>query len=588
MIRHLRSEMETGPVIQNIARMLQENSLKFSCKDFLFEQRNNRYEGLSWDHFFASVRTIAANLARAGFVKGDRMILFSHNCSEMLQLEMAVMASGGISVPIFANFDKATAELLMRHCGASFAAAASRHQLDRISPELPLKKIFCFENETAGLRENVIPFSELLEPCTIKNEPLLYDAAAADICLNMYTSGTMGIPKCVQLSHRNILSQQAGIRQVWNLDSSDRFLSYLPWHHSFGGIFEKFSALCSGSSIYLEPGRGKDMAKIFESWKLVMPTVFFSVPKIYQQLVEMAKAEPKAEELLYHSGLRFIFTAAASLPAAVSDEFTKRGIPVLEGWGLTETSPCCTLTGPHAKREPGLVGMPLPGVTIRIADDQEIQVSGPNVMAGYYRNDEANKSAFTDDGWFRTGDIGEIVPEGLRLIARKDRIFKLTNGEKVIPSEAEQLIQGKCNYISFALVSGAGKEFPVALLFPNKRALEHPSYEHIPFEGCFCPRTVAELSKCLQGCLNDVNCGFQQKFSRIRYAMMIDDELTVEKSTLTPSMKLAPNKVMDVYKAHIQNLYGSGNSLEQEVYIIRLDGSELNPGQVQDATICTK
>ncbi|HEX7414360.1 MAG TPA: AMP-binding protein, partial [Bacteroidia bacterium] len=390
-------------------------------------------------------------------------------------------------------------------------------------------------------------------------------------------------PKCVQLTHKNILTQQAALQSVWTLDENDRFLSYLPWHHSFGGIFERFSALYNGCTIALESGYGKDPEVILENWKIIQPTLFFSVPKVYQTLIELTKADSKAEELFFHSQLKFIFTAAASLPKNISDEFEKRGVQVVEGWGLTETSPCCTLTDPSIKREQGVVGKPIPGVTIRIATDGEIQVKGPNVMAGYYKNDDANKTAFTEDGWYCTGDVGEITPSGLKLISRKDRIFKLLNGEKVIPTDMEFLIQNKCHYIMFAMVVGSGKEYPVALLFPNKKMLDNPHYELSPEEGCFCPRNLNELGRCLQGCLHDANCGIGEKFSKIKSAILIDDELSIEKNTLTPSLKAAPNNIMKAYKAHIENLYHAGElPLEEEVYIIKLD--TLNQTSIKSIT----
>ena len=434
-----------------------------------------------------------------------------------------------------------------------------------------MKKIIAFDICEAPTMENLISFSELLTEIPSGENPLRLEAKPDEICLNMYTSGTMGIPKCVQLTHQNILSQQAALDLLWDLDENDRFLSYLPWHHSFGGIFERFTALYHGSELYLESSLGKDPAKIFANWKEVKPTVFFSVPKVYQGLVSLLQGNLEEEKSFFHPALKFIFTAAASLPANISQVFEAHNIPVIEGWGLTETAPCCTLTDPTAKREPGVVGKPVPGISIRIADDGEIQVKGPNVMSGYYNNEEANRTAFTKDGWFCTGDIGEITPTGLKLVTRKDRVFKLINGEKVIPSEMELVIQNKCLYITFALVEGGGQEFPVALLFPNKKMLEHPFFELTPEEGCFCPRNIEELGKCLRGCLSDANCSIGQKFSRIKAAMIIDDELSVDNNMLTPSMKLAPKNVVNAYKAHLENLYGATNKLDEDVYIIRLN-----------------
>ncbi len=168
----------------------------------------------------------------------------------------------------------------------------------------------------------------------------------------MYTSGTMGTPKCVQLTHKNILSQQAALDIVWNLDENERFLSYLPWHHSFGGIFELFTALYNGATLSLESSYGKD--PLNPSWKTgkkFAQRCFSVYLKVYQSLVELTKGNKEAEDMFFNSGLKFIFTAAAALPEKISNEFEKRGIPVIEGWGLTETSPCCTLTNPKHKKD---------------------------------------------------------------------------------------------------------------------------------------------------------------------------------------------------------------------------------------------
>jgi long-subunit acyl-CoA synthetase (AMP-forming) len=371
--------------------------------------------------------------------------------------------------------------------------------------------------------------------------------------------------------HQNILSQQAAISAIWDVNDQDRILAYLPWHHSFGGIFELFTALYNGATYYLESSYGRDADSIFENWKLVRPTIFFSVPKVYQSLYEKTVVSKEAEDIFFNSGLKFIFTAAAALPEKLSLEFQKREIPVIEGWGLTETSPCCTLTDPKLARVTGVVGKPIPGVSIRIADDDEIQVKGPNVMKEYYHNDEANEDAFTVDGWYRTGDVGKITETGLKLISRKDRIFKLSNGEKVVPTDLEKVIELKCHYVQHVLISGSGEDHPVALIFPNKGMLENPDYQKSPDEGCFCPRDLNELGKCLQGCLHDANCDIKQKFSKIKSAAIIDSELSLEDNTLTPSMKVAPKKVLEKYKAHLKNMYGGNVPAEEEVYVVELD-----------------
>lgn len=570
------SKHTLGPVLPNIATMLRQNSAQHAEKIVLQEKIDNRYRSLSWKDFYADICNIAGNLRKFGFEKGDKLLIFSRNRIEMLELELALMASGGIAVPIFFNYNREIAESLLKQSGSVFVAAGDEKQLNRLSPELEIKRFFVFDNISDERFTNLSHFSELVKESDDKSFRLSFGADPNDICLNMFTSGTMGSQKCVQLTHKNILSQQAAIKTLLGVNENDRFLSYLRWHHSFGGIFEIFTALYNGALLTLESSNGLNPFEMMENWKQIRPTVFFSVPLIYHSLIDLITDNKQWAEEFFHSELRLVFTAAAPLPKYISDEFETRGIPVLEGWGLTETTPCCTLTDRDYQRTPGVVGFPIPGVTIGIADDGEILVKGPNVMAGYCGDDETNGHHFNEEGWFCTGDIGEMTENGLRLITRKDRIFKLTNAEKVIPTELENMIIGKCHFISHALVEGSGKNYAVALLFPDKLVLhETINGNRSRVKDCVCPQSMGDLSNCLKKCLNEMNSGLKQKFAKIKVAMLIDDSLKVENRTLTPSMKLAPNSVKEVYKAHIDRMYNEGNIpeeyLDKDVYLIYVE-----------------
>lgn len=568
----LESPHKLKDVKPNIGVMLDEVASRFGDRPGFQEKLNGKYEGLSWSELYEKIQNIAYNLGQLGFSRKDKIVIFSRNRLEMLLLELAVMASGGIAVPIFFNYNRETAESLIVHSDADYLAVGDEVQLSRISPSNSLRKIFVFDKVYNDDYKNLIQFSELLADRGSNGFKLDFDASPDEVCLKMYTSGTMGNQKCVQLTHGNILSQQAALKQLWNLDENDRFLSYLRWHHSFGGIFELFTALSNGALLSLESSNGLDPNIIFENWKLVKPTLFFSVPLIYQQLMDITKNNKEAENLFFHSGLKFVFTAAAPLPQHISDEFERRKIPVIEGWGLTETSPCCTLTDPEVKREAGVVGKPIPGVKIALGEDNEILIKGPNVMKGYYNNNDANDKAFNEDGWFCTGDIGEFTETGLRLISRKDRIFKLLNAEKVIPTELEGTITGTCHFVSYALVEGSGKNYPVALIFPNKRLMDEiKNNSGIRIDNCVCPESMDNLAKCLKGCLANINDGLKQKFARIKYAALIDDELKVDNRTLTPSLKMAPNNVKGIYKSHIEKLYDSAGNEFENVYVIVID-----------------
>jgi long-subunit acyl-CoA synthetase (AMP-forming) len=570
------SRYKLGKVLPNIASMLRQNAGLYSDKMLLQEKVDGSYRSLTWKQFYNDIKNIAANLRKFGFTEGDKLVIFSKNRIEMLELELALMASGGIAVPIFFNYNKEIAETLIAESDSVFVAAGDEKQLSRLSPEINVKHFFALDDVKDKRFKNLTNFSELVKESPDKENFLIFDANSDDICLNMFTSGTMGSQKCVQLTHKNILSQQAAIKVLMGVNENDRFLSYLRWHHSFGGIFEIFTALYNGASLTLESSNGLDPFEMMENWREVKPTVFFSVPLIYHSLIDLISENKNFIKDFFHKELRLVFTAAAPLPRYISDEFEIRNIPVLEGWGLTETSPCCTLTDIRFDRVPGIVGFPIPGVTIGIAPDGEVLVKGPNVMPGYYNNTDSNKKSFTEDGWFCTGDIGEMTEQGLKLITRKDRIFKLTNAEKVIPTELENMITGKCHYVSHVLVEGSGKNYAAALLFPDKLVLhESMNGNAAKVRDCVCPQSMGDLSSCLKKCLKDMNCNLKQKFSKIKVAMLIDDVLKVDNRTLTPSMKLAPNSVKEVYKAHIDRMYNTGNVpdelLGKNVYLIYIE-----------------
>ncbi|RMF56393.1 MAG: hypothetical protein D6748_13630, partial [Calditrichaeota bacterium] len=226
----LESQHPLGKVLPNIATLLVQNVEKFGERIVYKEKEQGEYKGISWNDLFDAVRNIAGNLRNYGFREGEKAVIFSRNRLEMLEFELAVMASGGVAVPIFANFPRHTAELLIRHSDATFLAVSGKQQLDNVNPELPLKAIFVFDDIPDDRFTNLYPFSDLLSPIKQTAMPLKLDAAPGEVCLNMYTSGTMGIPKCVQLTHQNILSQRAALEILWDINETDRFLSYLPWH----------------------------------------------------------------------------------------------------------------------------------------------------------------------------------------------------------------------------------------------------------------------------------------------------------------------------------------------------------------------
>ncbi len=564
------SEYSLPPYPRNLARMIEHNTARFQSQVVYQEVRAGHLEALSWERYFEDVKCLQASLLQLGIGAGDRVAILSRNRKEMLELEMAIMSLGAIAVPIFAGYPRAQANRLTHFCDPAAVVVADQEQFLKLDKPEAIPTIIHFDPLDAS-GTNLVAFRDLLSGNHNQLEFVGSDIESDRVCLMMYTSGTMGKPKCVQLTHGNILSQQAAMRVLWQLSSQDRFLCYLPWHHSFGGIFEKYAALFNGATLSLEHGYGKNIDVLLENWAAVKPTVFFSVPKIYQEIVARMLQTPELESVIFHAELRFIFTAAAPLPKNISSHFEAHQIPVYEGWGLTETAPCCTVTDTAVPRVPGIVGKPIPGVQIAFAADGEILVRGPNVMTGYYKNPEATEQALLKDGWFRTGDVGAFTDTGVRLISRKDRIFKLSNAEKVIPTEIENLISEDCLFLTHAYLVGSGKDYPVVLLFPNKTLMEQmPEESKLKF-GCQCPQNLEDFSQCLQNCLSGINRQLEVKYSRPRAAMLLDHELSIENEELTPSLKLAPNVVGKAFKANIDYLYGEKASPDDKVYVIQLE-----------------
>mgnify|MGYP002725540415 CR=1 FL=1 len=553
----------------NLASIIKKNSNKYNYSPILQDIQDGVAYKLSWKQFYVNVRKIQGFLLSIGFEIGDRMAILSPNRREMLMMELAVMAMGGIAVPIFAGYGSDIANTLIDFCEADYLIVADKVQYQKIANPDKFKKIIYFD-AINNLGNNCINLTEILVGQTPKNI-LGLNIHSKSVCLMMYTSGTMGKPKCVQLTHNNILSQQAAMKALWQIKSSDRFLSYLPWHHSFGGIYEKYAAICNGAVLSLESGFGKNIDLLIENWKIIKPTVFFSVPRIYQAIATQLRQNSKLECEIFHKELRFIFTAAAPLPKNISDMFENKNIPVYEGWGLTETSPCCTVTDPKVKRQMGVVGKPIPGISLKLSDEGEILVRGPNVMTGYYNNNEETSKVLPKDGWFYTGDIGEYTETGLKLISRKDRIFKLTNAEKVVPTEIENLLSKDCAYLSHSLVSGSGQDYPVVLLFPDSNMFANQPDESQITKNCKRPVNLTEFVHCLKTCMNRWNKSIDAKYSRIKKGVLIDYELTIENDELTPSMKLAPNVVTKVFKAQIEQLYNSDEKITEQVYVLNLE-----------------
>ncbi len=568
----LKSDIELGDYTPNVGTMFLNNRDAYQSAPAFAERVGGPYKYWSWQQLTSDIISLSAHLLNSGLDPENktlsRVAFIGSNSYQRLVCEMAIMSSGLTCVPIFARYPNELMEKLIDFSAISMLISDNSEKILSLNKDcLPERLIFLNTPEFDNiLTQDISPKLKAEIEQHFRNVP------SSALAMIMYTSGTSGFPKGVQLHHSNIMSQQKALQIMWQPESGIRMLCYLPWHHSFGGLFERFFALHSGGCLAIDDSFGKDIDRLLENFTEIKPHAYFSVPVIYQAIVGKVLTSEQAEKSFFHDDLKFIFTAAAPLPLSTSDVFRSHNIPVVESWGLTETSPCCTLTGFSMDRIPGLVGFPIPGVEMRLGEDSELLVRGENVMSGYFHNEQATEKSFSEGGWFHTGDIGEINQDGVKIISRKERMFKLSNGEKLFPSNIEENVCRRCKFVKYAYVFGSGQKNPFMLVFPNSELMAASVRNQQEDPSCKFPGSCASLSSCLSSCVDEINTYQLTGFERIGKALVIQRELSLEENELTPSFKLIPRRIEEKYQSYIEAMQSEEyGSLPTDAYVIELD-----------------
>lgn len=559
-----------GDFERSLGTMLTDRVRRFGDRGYLRERRGPETLALTWNEFGRQVFQIARHLIHEGIRPGDRIAMICENRSEMFMAELAAMIIGAVTVPVFAGYLPRQIAYLLNHARPRWVVVSGKHQLGKIEKDRHpwIQRFFCMDFDVDGDSWGAEDFRLLTQPggaSAAELEGRIQAVQPDDLCVVMYTSGTTGMPKGVRLLHRNLLSQQKAIGLLWDVSEKDTVMGYLPWHHSFGGLFERFLTLYHGCEYGLDDSRGKDLDRLIENWGVYNPSLFFSVPRVHDLLLARCRANYEVDQSVFGGRLRFVFTAGAPLPAPVAAGYRQRNIPVMEGWGLTETSPCVTLTPLEHKWKSGLVGFPIPGVTVRVDADQEILVKGPNVMEGYLDDEEATAHVIDEDGWFHSGDLGEFTKEGLRILGRKDGAFKLTTGEKVHPQRIENVLVNESPYIGLAMVLGSGQDYVGAAIFPAMNALrDWADRKGISRDNLLESPAVKEL---FAEELSRINPHIEVKYQRISRAVLIAGEPSLANGELTPSGKVVRRTVIDHHADRFAKLFSSRD--DDEVIVVR-------------------
>ena len=552
--RILSSSIPLGRIERSMGRLLLRAAADHPEARFFNEFAAGGWKSVTWREALARMASLVEAFQEWGLRKGDRIVCKIPNGGPMLIWEMAALCSGVVSVPLFAGLEAGPARTLAREVAprALLAAPAgdARSLLSGVSgrpkalgPET-LESIYARPGDAAVL------------------EKACRAVAPEDLALLQFTSGTTGRLKGVLLTHRNLASQQKAYTFAWDIPAGSRFLSYLPWHHSFGGISERFTALVRGAGIFLEPSAGRDPDRLLEAWKRVRPTHFCSVPKVYVRLMNRLRGDVSAERLFFHHELNSLFTAGAPLPAECTRYFESRGARLMEGWGLTETSPTVTMTDPGERRIHTVVGHPIPGVRVKVAADGELLVKGPNVMRGYFRDPALTAAAFDGRGWFKTGDLGAIMPEGLRIICRRDGVFKLLNGEKVASVPLEEAITLASRRIQHAVVLGEGRDFVAVLLFADPSTL---------------PALTGGGTATLEAVRNELEEAlrpYRSTYAEVRAAAVVPRELSISEGELTPTLKVVRTRVLERCAEWVEAIYRAERHPELQKTILRMGDAQ--------------
>jgi long-chain acyl-CoA synthetase len=541
---------------------------------------------------------VSRGLLKLGLQPQDTVAIISTtNRPEWQFIDRGCLQAGVVNIPIYPTISPNEYEYILNHAEVKYIFLSDKmlyKKIRQVQDKVPsLLGIYSFDPV-----EGIPSWKEMLagkEPgLDEKLEATKNSIQETDLATIIYTSGTTGFPKGVMLSHKNIVSNVKDNLQMVPLKNGDITLSFLPLCHVFERVLN-YTYVAAGSSVYYADG----LETITMNLADIKPHFFATVPrlmeKVYEAITKKGKAlkglqkalffwaldlannlpidQPKsfkdqlkmniADKLIFRKWraalggrVKAIISGSAPLQPKLATIFNNAGIPVLEGYGLTETSPVLSVN-PLIKNKvkAGSVGKLLPSVKIKLAEDGEILVKGPNVMMGYYKDEAETAKSFTEDGWLKTGDIGIFIEEGyLKITDRKKELFKTSGGKYVAPAPIENTLKESFLIDQVALV-GDGRKFVSALIVPNFENLNTWCLEHgVPYSE---PETMVlddKVKKMYLSIINEFNVNFG-KVEQVKKIHLMPKEWTVDSGELTATMKLKRKVIADKYRKIIDGFY---------------------------------
>ncbi len=602
---------------KTIPAIFRETVTSFSAKDALLVKEEGRYRAISYGEFHDQVTLVASALIELGVGPGERVAILSENRPEWLIIDQAVLSLGAVLVPIYTTLTAEQARYILADSGAMLCFCSQEGlvaKIQAVRAELPaLQHVYAFEDyATKRGQPKVRAWRDLLEAGAEARERTENPRAELSSRITpewlasiVYTSGTTGEPKGAMLSHGNFASNALAVTSVLDISYADTTLSFLPLSHVLERV-AYYVAILKGATIAFAESIDKLTINIGE----IRPTYLACVPRVLEKihdrvLQSLEEDNPWRKEIFllaqdvgeyYHTTmqeygrvpfpsnvlydladklvfsklrdrlggrLRFIFVGGAPLPKPVGEFYRNAGIPVVEGYGLTETSPVITVNPPGQPRF-GTVGKPLPGVTVRLADDGEVLCKGPNVMEGYWHKPEATREAIDAEGWFHTGDIGRFDADGyLAIVDRKKELIVMSNGKKVAPQPIENQLKQDL-LIEQAMLVGEGRNFITALIVPNPEALRawaaKRGHAETDVETLLRLPEVRTHFDHVMGTINSALASFEQ----IKTYALIAGEWSVETGEFSQKFSLRRRVILERYADRIESLYSAPQPMVSE------------------------
>jgi len=589
------------PAEGTLAELFLQAADEHDKPDALLYRTAEGWKPISHRELVDRVHRIADALAADGVQRGDRVAILSENRPEWAMADYALLCLGALNVPIYPSLPADQVVYPLRHAEIGTAFVSTADQLEKlllVRKEWPaLRRIVTFD-ELASDEPGVIPLSAFEqsagEAATDENafRQRARQGEPANVATLVYTSGTTGTPKGVMLTNANLVTNVNASLAGFPITSADISLSFLPLSHVFQRIVDYVMFSFGVTIAYVEK-----FDDVSQSFREVHPTIAVSVPRVYEKVyarvlsvtglkrqivlwarrmaIEWAETVQAgrrpggmlrlkhrlADRLVYSKlreslggRIRFFISGGAPLAPNIAEFFLGAGLVILEGYGLTETSPVTNVNTPTHMRI-GTVGRPVSGTEIRIAGDGEILVRGPQVMRGYYRNEEATAEVINDEGWFHTGDIGRIDEDGyLKITDRKKQLLKTAGGKYIAPQPLENEIK-RSRYVSEAVVLGDRRPYPIVLIVPNFHNLRDWAGRHgVPAGDVAALISDERVTGKIEREVARRVEGFA-RFEQPKKVLLLERELRLEDGEITPTLKVKRRVVEEHNAERIEALY---------------------------------